>query len=344
MKKLVMAMIGYGKSGKRYHLPYIQLRKKIQVKYICDVNLSAADQADLAARGIIGLTDLATVLADEEVTLVTLCTPPKTHYFLWKSCLAAGKNVIIEKPFCETLEETQELVSLAKENQLIVMPYQNRRFDSDFLTLKKVIQRDYLGDLIELEAHIDYYRPNSEIRKGTILDGSFYSLGVHAVDQIISLFGSPESVNYDLRNVQSPTSIVDDYYDVQLIYGRLKVILKSSQVVAKSGPRFRLIGINGVYEKYGTDQQENDLKLGRLPEEADFGRDTACEYGKVTYKNQNGDWIEKAIPSEIGDYGCFYDAVFATLLESKACLVSESEIITTMEITAGASSSYISPK
>lgn len=336
MDKLVMAIIGYGKSAKRYHLPYLNVRKQIHVKYICDLALSSKDIAELKEQGIYGVTDISVILSDQEVSLITLCTPPKTHFSLGKECLTAGKNVIIEKPFCETLAETQELLTLANEQHLLVTPYQNRRFDSDFLTLKNVIERNYLGKLIELEAHIDYYRPNDAIIKGAIMDGSFYNLGVHAVDQVVALFGQPDSVSYDLRNVQNDESTVDDYYEVQLLYGSLKVILKSSQVVAKFGPRFRVLGVSGSYEKYGPDQQENDLKLGRLPSEEDFGQDTPNEYGQVTYKNANGDWISKAIKSEQGDYGLFYDAVFNTLIQDKEWIVTEAQILTTMSIMAGA--------
>lgn len=336
MKKLVMAIIGYGKSAQRYHLPFIQLRENIQVKYICDLTLTSEEIAKLAKKDIIGVTDLSDILMDEEVMLVTLCTPPKTHFSLGKECLSAGKNVIIEKPFCETINETKELIKLAEQQNLLVTPYQNRRFDSDFLTLKHVMERNYVGELIELEAHVDYYRPDDRIRKGTIMDGSFYGLGVHAVDQVISLFGKPKSVRYDLRNVQNSESSVDDYYDVQLFYGRLKVILKSNQVVAKCGPRFKLLGKNGVYEKYGTDQQENDLKLGIMPGTDEFGLDTSNEYGQVIYRNANGDWIRKAIRSIMGDYGRFYDHIFETIIEGKPNIVTEAEIMATMEIMSDA--------
>ncbi|MHC5228928.1 Gfo/Idh/MocA family oxidoreductase [Enterococcus sp. LJL99] len=332
MKKMIMAIVGYGKSAKRYHLPFIELRKEIQVKYICDPALTSEDIAMLKNEGIKATLDLAEMLADEEVKLVTLCTPPKTHFTLAEICLLAGKNVVVEKPFCENIQETEHLLALAKEKNLVIMPFQNRRFDSDFLTLKKVIERNYLGELVELEAHIDYYRPNHTERIGTKLDGSFYGLGIHAVDQAIALFGKPNKVTYDIRNVQTIESTVDDYYELQLFYDRLKVILKSSQIVAKSGPRYRLIGLNGVYEKYGVDQQENDLKLGIKPGNFDFGVDVPDLYGTVRYQNANGDWIEKTIKSELGDYGRFYDEIYQVLNKGKASFIKENEIFAVMTI------------
>ena len=336
MSKIVMAIIGNGKSANRYHLPYLKLIENITVKYICDPNLSEEDKILLNQEKIIGINDYSIILEDSEVSLVTVCTPPKTHYSIGKSLLMANKNVILEKPFCETLEETIELIELAEQRNVIITPYQNRRFDSDFLTLKKVIDKGYVGELIELEAHIDYYRPNKEYRAGTILNGNFYALGVHAVDQIVSLFGKPTNVSYDLKSIQTFNKDVDDYYEVQLFYSTFKVILKSNQLVAKNGPRFRLIGTEGIYEKYETDQQENDLKLGALPSDKEFGRDTSEHYGKVTYRNQNGDWITKKIPSEIGNYGNFYDAIVSTLCLDKEVLVSKEEILTTMEIMSNA--------
>lgn len=118
--------------------------------------------------------NIHTILQDEEIKLVSICTPPSTHYELAKICLENGKNVLVEKPFCETVEEAEEILQLAKENNLVAMPYQNRRFDSDYLTLAQVLDSGVMGEIIEAELHFDRFRPIDERPVGNKMDGEFY--------------------------------------------------------------------------------------------------------------------------------------------------------------------------
>ncbi|WP_314060832.1 oxidoreductase [uncultured Vagococcus sp.] len=329
---LKMAIIGFGKSATRYHLPYLAIRDKIQVKYVCDVNYSPEKEDACRNLGCQFTNELNQLLDDPEIRLITLCTPPESHYELAKRCLAKGKHLIVEKPFCQTVAETEEVLALAKEAKLLAIPYQNRRFDSDYLTLKEVLKSGYVGRPVELEAHVDYFRPDKTIKVGHPLTGNFYGLGVHQIDQMVALFGEPHTVGYEIGNNQHPESAVDDYYDIRLYYEQFKVIVKTSQLVAAPYPRFLLHGTHGSYLKYGMDQQENDLKLGILPGASHFGEDSPEAYGKVTYQNQNGDWIHKSITSQQGDYGAFYDSAYDTLIHQKPPIVTADQIITTIKL------------
>lgn len=329
-----LAIIGFGKSAQRYHLPYLKIRDTYEVIGVCDLNWRE-DKVKLAdTYGIQKRFDtIEEVLENEDIQVVTLCTPPQTHFDLAKKFLEAGKHVVVEKPFCENVAKTKELLLLANENNKIVIPYQNRRFDSDYLTLKKVIERKYVGEIFELEAHIDYYRPSMQKPSSNdAVDGSFYGLGIHAIDQIVALFGRPDKVFYDLKNITFPDSPVDNYFEIQLFYQELKVILKSSQLSAMSYPRYRLMGEQGTYIKYGVDQQENDLKLQISPGTKGFGEDTPSQYGKVTYRNTSGDWIQKDIPTVTGDYGRFYDQLLLSIEGDKKKFISDEEIITSIEV------------
>ncbi|MDR0846976.1 MAG: oxidoreductase [Lactobacillales bacterium] len=307
---LTMAFIGFGKSANRYHLPYIKLRENFFVKSIVD-----------PARGTASLEE---VLADPEIELVTICTPASTHYEIAKKVIAAGKSVIVEKPFCDTLEHAQELFDLGRANGVLVMPYQNRRFDGDFLAVKQVVEQGFLGDILEVESHIDYFRPGSVPVGLPKEEGSFYGLGIHLMDRLIALFGRPEKVGYDIRN--------SDYFDVDLHYKDKKLKVKSSHTVASAYPRFIVHGTNGSFIKYGEDQQENDLKAGIMPDAQGFGEDSPMYYGVAKYKNSNGDWIEKQIKTPLGDYGRYYDSVYATLRHGAPQLVSEEDALTNIEI------------
>lgn len=149
------------------------------------------------------------------------------------------------------------------------MAYQNRRFDSDFLVIKEVLASGKLGELVELESHMDYYRPEAPDAPGEYYDGAFYGLGVHMMDQIIDLFGRPEEVSYDIRSIRNSNN-PDDTFEIQFFYPTLKVIVKTSHLVNIPYPKFTLHGTKGSFVKYGIDQQETYLKAGIMPGEKKF--------------------------------------------------------------------------
>lgn len=329
---VTMGFIGFGKSANRYHLPYITIRENLRVKKIFDLNINEALAAPYREKGVEFTTEIDELLTDSEIELITICTPAHTHYELAKKVIQAGKSVIVEKPFCDTLEHAKELFELGKERGVLVMPYQNRRFDGDYLAVKQVVEQGFLGQLNEVETHIDYYRPGSITEPGVKENGSFYGLGIHLMDRMIALFGRPDRVAYDIRNNEVESG-VDNYFDVDLHYGHtFKVKVKTNHVVASSYPRFILHGENGSFVKYGEDQQENDLKAGIMPGSPGFGEDSVMYYGIARYKNANGDWIEKQIKTPVGDYGRYYDAVYETLKNGAEPLVSQEEALTNIQI------------
>ncbi|MBO0412560.1 oxidoreductase [Enterococcus hulanensis] len=329
---VTMGFIGFGKSANRYHLPYITIRDTMRVKKIFDLKINEELAAPYREKGVEFTTDMEELLADPEIELVTICTPAHTHYELAKKVIQAGKSVIVEKPFCDTLEHAKELFELGKEKGVLVRPYQNRRFDGDYLAVKQVIEQGFLGKLNEVETHIDYYRPGSISEPGPKENGSFYGLGIHLMDRMIALFGRPEKVTYDIRNNEVETG-VDNYFDVDMHYGHtFKVKVKTNHVVASSYPRFIVHGDNGSFIKYGEDQQENDLKAGVMPGSAGFGEDSVMYYGIARYRNANGDWIEKQIKTPVGDYGRYYDSIYDTLKNGAPPLVSEEEALTNIQI------------
>ena len=158
---------------------------------------------------------------DSEIDLVVICLRSDLHYKYAKEVLEHGKNCLVEKPFVETLEEAQELFRLAKEKGLIVQPYHNRRFDSDFLTTMKVIESGKLGEILEIESNYDYYRAevpeNVKEYDGKQANTFLYGHGTHVLDQIISRYGNPDKVHYDVRQLLG-TNRMNDYYDIDLFY------------------------------------------------------------------------------------------------------------------------------
>ena len=274
-------------------------------------------------------SDLDEVLNDPDVKLVVVCTHADSHFEYAKRALEAGKNVLVEKPFTPTLAQAKELFALAKSKGLTVTPYQNRRFDSCFLTAKKAIESGKLGEIVEVESHFDYYRPVAETKPGLPQDGAFYGLGVHTMDQIISLFGRPDHVAYDIRSLRNKAN-PDDTFEAQLFYGDLKAIVKTSHLVKIDYPKFIVHGKKGSFIKYGIDQQETSLKANIMPGEPGFAADDSV--GVLEYVNDEGVTVREEMKPEMGDYGRVYDALYQTITHGAPNYVKESEVLTNLEI------------
>lgn len=323
------AFIGFGKSTTRYHLPYVLNRKETwHVAHIFRRSPKPEEQHP-QYQHIHFTSDLDEVLNDPQVKLVIVCTHADSHFGYAKRALEAGKNVLVEKPFTPTLAEAKTLFALAKSKGLTVTPYQNRRFDACFLTTKKVIESGKIGDIVEIESHFDYYRPVAETKPGLPQDGAFYGLGVHTLDQIISLFGRPDHVAYDIRSLRNKAN-PDDTFEAQLFYGDLKAIVKTSHLVKIDYPKFIVHGSKGSFIKYGIDQQETSLKANIMPGEPGFAADNSVSL--LEYVNDAGVSVREEIASETGDYGFVYDALWQTLTTGQDNYVKETEVLTNLEI------------
>lgn len=328
---LTIAYLGNGKSTNRYHLPFsTKLGDKIRVKTIYS---PSGRQAWTPLDGTYYTTDLDDILTDEEIQLVVITTPVKFHYDYAKQALNAGKNVLLEKPFTETSDEAKELFALAKEKELFLQCYQNRRFDSDFLTVQKVIESGRLGDLLEVEMHYDYFRP--EVTEGAEHfsrdDSYLYGHGCHTIDQVLSYFGEPDHIHYDVRQLLGEDRM-NDYFDLDFYYGKLKVSVKSSYFRLKERPSFVVYGKKGSFVKQTKDRQEEHLKLFYLPNHEDFGIDLPEHYGVLTYLDDENHYHEEKVVSEVGDYSRIYEGVYQAIIHGKEKVVKDEETILQMEI------------
>lgn len=324
------AFIGFGKSATRYHLPYVLIRKnKFTVKRIFDAVRNPQRESLPEYQGIAFADSVNEILNDPQITLVTVCTRPDSHFHYARLCLKHGKNVLVEKPFTTTLEEAKTLFALAKEKGLVVSPFQNRRFDSCFLTMKKAIESGKLGDIVEVESHFDYFRPDADPQPGGAFDGAFYGLGVHTLDQMLSLFGRPSHVAYHLRHLRQKAN-PDDTFEAQLFYGNLKAIIKTSHLVKIPYPKFLVHGTKGSFVRDQIDRQETSLKAGIMPDHPDFAADNQC--ARLEYIDENGETHIEHLAPEKGDYGCVYDALYDTLTTGVANYVSEEEALTNLSI------------
>lgn len=326
MSLLTIAYIGNGKSVNRYHLPFsLKLKDQIKVKTIY------SPQDEYTWKRITGVnytTDINDIYSDPDIQLVVISVPSQLHYQLAKDTLNQGKNVLLEKPFTETSSEAKALFDLAKEKGLMIQCYQNRRYDSDFLTVQKVIESGKLGDILEVESHYDYFRPyvSEGVKKFSVRNSYLYGHGCHTLDQIISYFGEPDDVHYDVRQLLGQGRM-NDYFDVDMYYGRLKVSVKSSYFRLVPRPSFVVYGKKGVFTKQGMDRQEEHLKLFYMPENKDFGIDRPSDYGTITYVDGSGVYHQEKVVSEVGDYSRVYAGLYETIINGAPKAVKDEETI-----------------
>ncbi len=327
---LNIAYIGNGKSTNRYHLPFSS--RLPEIVNIQTIYSRSGKSAWPSLDGVNYTSNLDDIYKDEDINLVVITTPSASHYDLAKQTLEAGKNVLVEKPFAETRDQAQELFDLAKEKGLFIQCYQNRRYDSDFLTTQKVIESGVLGDLIDVEIHYDRYNPEfSENSAYTLIDSYTYGLGSHSLDQAISYFGMPDDVHFDTRQILGAGKL-NDYFDFDLNYGNLKVAVAGSLMRFEARPSFAIYGKRGVFIKQTKDRQEDHLKLNYTPDEPGFGQDLPEHYGTLTYLDDNGVYHKEAVVSEVGDYRQVYRDIYETIVNGKEKVVKDEETLLVMQI------------
>lgn len=329
---LTIGYVGNGKSANRYHIPFVLQRKnKIKIKTIFDIDLSKIvwDRIE----GVHYTTNIDELMNDPEIDLVVVCTRHDLHYLYAKMALEHGKNCLVEKPFMESSNQAREIFDLAKEKGLLVQAYQNRRFDSDFLTVQKVIESGKLGDLLELEMHFDYYRPYipESVHEFNPAFSYLYGHGCHTLDQVISYFGKPDHIHYDVRQLLGEGRM-NDYFDIDMYYRNLKVSVKSSYFRLKSRPSFVVYGKKGVFTKQTKDRMEEDLKHFYMPTNEDFGMDFPEHYGVLCYEDENGQYHEEKVISERGDYGRVYDDLYEAIVNGKPKTITDEQTLLQMEI------------
>lgn len=323
---LTIGYIGNGKSTNRYHLPFSLGKEHIKVKTIYTRSLQKMVWS--RAENVIYTDKIDEVMNDKEINLVVVCTHPDSHYEYTMMALKHNKNVLVEKPFTHTSREAREIFDYAKEKSLFVQCYQNRRYDSDFLTVQKVIASGKLGDVYEVEMNYDYYRPEVPLNANISSDyqGFLYGHGCHTIDQVLSCFGRPEKVHYDVRYLLEK-SRMNDYFDLDFYYKELKVSVKSSYFRVKERPSFVVYGTKGVFVKQTKDRQEEHLKLFYMPNHSDFGLDLPEHYGVLTYIAEDGSYHEEKVASEKGDYSRIYEDAYQTIFYGKEKTIKDEETL-----------------
>lgn len=324
MKPINTALCSFGMSGYVFHAPFIEVHPEFNLYGVWE---RTKNNAQAQYPNIKTFRSLDEMLADENIELVVVNTPSVTHYDFTKQAINSGKNVIIEKPFTATAAQAEELIQLAEKKKVMLSVYHNRRYDSDFRTMKKILDEGWLGNIVEAEIHYDRYDPGLSYKvhkeTPTAAVGSIYDLGSHVIDQALVLFGMPNALYADMDTFR-PNSKVGDYFDVKLFYDKHRVILKSSYYVREIMPGNILHGTKGSFIKSKADVQEAALQAGKIPGSKDWGTEPEKEKG-LLHTERDGKIIREFVPSLQGDYMAYYDGIYQALRNNKSVPVSGTE-------------------
>lgn len=327
---LNVALIGFGLSGRYLQAPFFETNPNFNLKTI----VSNSQNPKEYFPNVNVAKSLDEVLADDSIDLVSICSPNSTHFEYAKKTLLAGKNVLVEKPFTATIEEAEELIALAKETGKLLTIFQNRRFDSDFMTVKKIIEDGLLGEILNFEIHFNRFKPvlNPKKWKETVspANGILYDLGAHIIDQAIVLFGSPQSV-WGQSFTQREGSEIEDAFDIRLDYGKLKVTLRSSLLVREDSPRYIIHGTKGSFVKYGIDVQEDHLKAGLQPTDAGFGLEPSSQKG-ILNADMNGLGVRGTVETLTGNWALLFQNLHDVIVDGKELLIKPEEVLEQIKI------------
>ncbi|TDX00807.1 scyllo-inositol 2-dehydrogenase (NADP+) [Dinghuibacter silviterrae] len=311
---LQVGFVGFGMSARTFHAPFLALIPGYRLHTAWERH---GPQAPALYPGIRSVQDPRDLFDNPEIDLIVVTTPNTTHaeYAAW--ALRSGKHVVLEKPFTISTGDAVVLEDLAQAQGKVLAVFHNRRYVSDFLTVRQVLAGQPLGPVHEYEAHYDRYRPEAKPNawREEPLEGSgiLYDLGPHLIDQAFCLFGLPQSLYADVRLQRAHARAVD-YFDLQLYYPGLKVILKGGMLVREPGPKYMIHGLDGSFIKYGDDPQEPILRAGGKPLGPGWGEEDPAHYG-LLHTKKAGEVIYESVPSLPGNYGLFYQDLYATLRE-----------------------------
>jgi predicted dehydrogenase len=329
-----VGLVGFGLAGRSFHAPVIHAVPGLRLAAIVQRSGNEAAQLYPDARNLRSLEEL---LAISDIRLVVIATPNDTHYPIARQCLAAGRDVVVDKPLTPTLKEAVDLVKFAQERSRLLTVYQNRRYDGDFQALQQLVASGKLERIVRFESNYDRFRPqpkaNAWRERGGPGTGILFDLAPHLIDHALILFGLPEAVTADIRT-ERDRALADDSFDLTLHYGGgLRALLRATMLAAVTRPRFIVHGTSGAYVKHAFDVQEPKLRAGRIPwDETPSQAELEENSGVFTLVSADGTSTEQRIPSSTSDYRAYYANIRDVLLGTAVPAVTTQHALNVMRI------------
>jgi scyllo-inositol 2-dehydrogenase (NADP+) len=327
-----VGLLGFGMGGRVLHAPLISSVEGLELAAVLE---RTSNKAAERYPGITVYRSLPEMLADTSLSLFVVSTPSGTHYALAKEILSASRDVgrgsssglirglVIDKPMTVTSAQAAELIALARKHNVLLAPFHNRRWDSDFLTVQKLIHEGSLGRLVSFESTLDRWRLSTRVPwkddpaqgGGNLLDHA-----THLADQALVLFGLPQGVSAEVRRERDGEG-ADDAFTLRLRYPGVAVTVAANSLATLPRPRFLLRGTSGNYLKSGVDPQEAALnKITRIAD-PNWGQEPSANWGILNIGIDGGS-ISRPVPAIPGDYRLYYAGIRDALLGKSAPPVS----------------------
>jgi predicted dehydrogenase len=328
---LRVGLIGFGYAGRTFHAPLIGTMPGLAL-----VAVASSDAAKVRAslgEGPLVYASARALIEEAALDLVVIASPNATHFPLASLALAAGRHVVVDKPFTATAEQAGQLARLAAEKGLLLSVFHNRRWDSTTRTALRLLDAGLLGSIRHASMHYDRFRPQPQDRwKESAEEGGglWMDLAPHLLDEAMRYFGPPLAIQADIACMR-PGARADDSFHARLRYSDgLRVDLHASMLGALPRPRLVLQGTCGSYVKQGLDPQEASLKEGLLPGDgAAWGVDAECGIAAI---EQDGSLRTLEIPTDNGAYPEYYRQIEAAIRGRGANPVPPEEALMVMRL------------
>lgn len=305
-----VGVIGFGLAGRIFHAAVVAETPGLELACIVQ---RRGDEAARAYPGVRIARSIEEMLEDRSIHLAVVGTPSYAHFEHGMQCLRAGRNVMIDKPFALTSEEATGLIDEARKQGVLLTAYQNRRWDGNHQTLKKVLASGRLGRVVSYESHFDRFREQPRLdvwrESGGPGGGTLFDLGSHLIDQVTTLFGNPRSLWADVR-IDRENGTADDAFDILMKFDGITARLHATTIAAFPGPQHVVHGTKGSFVKWGLDPQEDALKAGAKFSDPGFGEEPESKWGTLYFPGQPPEKVK----TERGDYRGIYENVRDAIL------------------------------
>ena len=331
-----VGLIGFGLSGAAFHAPLIGVTPGLVLTAIVTSDASRREQARRTYPSARVVADTSELFNASDIDFAVIASPNRTHIPLAIEALTAGLHVVVDKPFAASVADAERAIEEARQRKKLLTVYQNRRWDGDFLTLRKLIATGRLGRVLRFESRFSRWRP---VPQGgwRLLDapeeagGLLFDIGTHLIDQALLLFGPVTSVYAELDRRRTGVKVDDDSFVALRHASGVRSHLWMSALDAQAGPRFRVLGDGGAYVKFGLDVQEEELRRGNVPSTSSWGEELPERWGSLGTDTDN-----EPVRTEAGAYTEFYRLLVAALSSGGAPPVDPVDAVMTLKIVEAA--------
>ena len=336
-----VGLIGFGLGGATFHAPFIAATPGLHLAAVMTSDAARRHGVEERYPGtkVVGTID-ELLASTPKLELIAISSPNASHYPLAKAALEAGRNVVVDKPFAVTAAQARELAGIAKAKGVKAMPFQNRRWDGDFLTVRKLIAEEKLGQVFRFESRFDRWR--GEPKAGWMradwaerAENIVHDIGTHLIDQALVLFGDVTHVYAELTPRRAGVVSFDDAFIALTHANGVSSHLYMSASAGQAGPRISVFGGKGAYLKYGLDVQEDSLRGGMRPTDPMYGAEPSEKWGSLV-----GPSVNETVPTVAGAYPSFYAAVARAIRENAAPPVPVADVVRGLEIIEAAFASH----